>query len=136
MCFIVEAAGGAEWTTRRLISGGRGGDVVEIADDAVSFPIGCAGVPRHRLEGSLRLNVNHLLLEFNQLDRLERCALRLGNVHSADNREEVLQPINARRLCPPKLGRYSGLETRTRDGSKEVFVRGYLEAAVTDHLKL
>ncbi len=38
----------------------------------------------------------HALFVFNQLGHLERCALRPGNVHSADRWEEVLKPVIAR----------------------------------------
>ena len=33
---------------------------------------------------------------FNQFGDLERCALRAGNVHSADGWDAVLKPIGAR----------------------------------------
>jgi len=35
----------------------------------------------------------HPLFVFNQFGMLERCALRHGNVHSADGRQEVLDPV-------------------------------------------
>ena len=38
----------------------------------------------------------HPLFVFNQFGDLERCALRPGNVHSADGWEQVLQPVVAR----------------------------------------
>jgi hypothetical protein len=38
----------------------------------------------------------HPLFVFNQFGDLERCALRPGNVHSADGWEEVLRPVLAR----------------------------------------
>ena len=38
----------------------------------------------------------HPLFVFNQLGDLERCALRPGNVHSADGWEGVLKPVVAR----------------------------------------
>jgi hypothetical protein len=38
----------------------------------------------------------HPLFVFNQFGDLERCALRAGNVHSADNWEAVLKPVVAR----------------------------------------
>jgi hypothetical protein len=38
----------------------------------------------------------HPLFVFNQLGDLERCALRPGNVHSADGWREVLEPVVAR----------------------------------------
>ena len=38
----------------------------------------------------------HPLFVFNQFGDLERCALRPGNVHSADGWREVLEPVFAR----------------------------------------
>jgi len=38
----------------------------------------------------------HPLFVFNQFGDLERCALRPGNVHSADGWEEILRPVLAR----------------------------------------
>lgn len=38
----------------------------------------------------------HPLFVFNQFSDLERCALRPGNVHSADSWEDVLRPVLAR----------------------------------------
>ena len=38
----------------------------------------------------------HPLFVFNQFGDLERCALRPGNVHSADGWEDVLRPVLAR----------------------------------------
>jgi hypothetical protein len=38
----------------------------------------------------------HPLFVFNQLDDVERCALRSGNVHSADGWRAVLEPVIAR----------------------------------------
>src|SRR5262249_27579431 len=38
----------------------------------------------------------HPLFVFNQVGDLERCALRAGNVHSADGWDEVLKPVVAR----------------------------------------
>jgi len=38
----------------------------------------------------------HLLFVFNQFGDLERCALRAGNVHSADGWDDVLKPVVAR----------------------------------------
>ena len=45
----------------------------------------------------------HPLFLLNQLGDLERCALRPGNVHSADGRREVLEPV---------VSRYRGKGTR------------------------
>ena len=42
---------------------------------------------------------------FNQLGDLERCALRPGNVHSADGWREVLEPV-VDRYRDRKLRRY------------------------------
>ncbi len=41
----------------------------------------------------------HPLFLFNQFGDLERCALRPGNVHSADGWEDVLKPVVARYKC-------------------------------------
>jgi hypothetical protein len=38
----------------------------------------------------------HPLFVFNQLGDLERCALRPGDVHSADGWREVLEPVVSR----------------------------------------
>src|SRR5262249_60934811 len=38
----------------------------------------------------------HPLFVFNQFGDLERCALRAGNVHSADGWDAVLKPVVAR----------------------------------------
>src|SRR5262249_20203472 len=38
----------------------------------------------------------HPLFVFNQFGDLERCALRAGNVHSADDWDDVLKPVVAR----------------------------------------
>ena len=45
----------------------------------------------------------HPLFVFNQFGMLERCALRHGNVHSADNWRDVLAPVIAR-YAGRKLG--------------------------------
>lgn len=49
----------------------------------------------------------HPLFVFNQYGDLERCALRPGNVHSADGWEDVLKPVLARysRSARPSLRR-------------------------------
>ncbi len=47
----------------------------------------------------------HPLFVFNQFGDLERCALRAGNVHSADSWHEVLDPVVAR-YRDRKLRRY------------------------------
>ena len=47
----------------------------------------------------------HPLFVFNQFGDLERCALRSGNVHSADGWQDVLEPVVARYRAK-KLRRY------------------------------
>ncbi len=47
----------------------------------------------------------HPLFVFNQFGDLERCALRSGNVHSADGWKDVLEPVVARYRAK-KLRRY------------------------------
>ena len=44
----------------------------------------------------LRLHLYHPLFVFNQSGDLERCLLRPGNVHSADEGRSVLVPVIAR----------------------------------------
>jgi len=46
--------------------------------------------------GHFRSKCLHPLFVFNQFGDLERCALRPGNVHSADGWEDVLRPVLAR----------------------------------------
>jgi hypothetical protein len=46
--------------------------------------------------GHFRCTCYHPLFVFNQLGDLERCALRPGNVHSADDWRAVLEPVIAR----------------------------------------
>ena len=48
------------------------------------------------MEQSFWLYVYHLLFVLNQFGPLERCALRPGNVHSADGWEAVPKPVIAR----------------------------------------
>ena len=65
--------------------------------------------PTHREQentvwnGHYECNCHHPLFGFNQFGDLERCALRLGNVHSADGWEGVLNPVVA--LYKRKLSR-------------------------------
>src|SRR5438132_14118777 len=42
------------------------------------------------------LEAERIKYVFNQFGDLERCALRAGNVHSADGRDDVLKPLVAR----------------------------------------
>src|SRR3984893_11065735 len=49
--------------------------------------------------GHLGCTCYHPLFVFNQLGDLERCALRPGNVHSADGWREVLEPVVSRYRC-------------------------------------
>jgi DDE family transposase len=46
--------------------------------------------------GHFGCNCYHSLFVFNQLGDVERCALRSGNVHSADDWRAVLEPLIAR----------------------------------------
>ena len=50
----------------------------------------------------------HPLFVFNQFSDLERCALRPGNVHSADGWREVLEPVVARYRNKPKRRYFRG----------------------------
>jgi hypothetical protein len=52
----------------------------------------------------------HPLFVFNQFGDLERCALRPGNVHSADGWKEVLDPVVAR--YRGKVSRMYSAQTR------------------------
>jgi Transposase DDE domain group 1 len=45
----------------------------------------------------------HPLFVFNQFGDLERCVLRLGNVHSADGWKDALEPVVARGVDADKL---------------------------------
>jgi hypothetical protein len=46
--------------------------------------------------GHFACTCHHPLFVFNQFGDLERCALRPGNVHSADGWKDVLEPLVAR----------------------------------------
>ena len=48
------------------------------------------------MDGHFQSKCLHPLFVFNQYGDLERCALRPGNVHSADGWEDVLKPVLAR----------------------------------------
>ncbi len=58
--------------------------------------------PTHREQegtaynGHFACTCYHTLFVFNQIGDLERCALRPGNVHSADGWKDVLEPVVAR----------------------------------------
>src|SRR5271168_3870425 len=65
----------------------------------------------------------HPLFVFNQFGDLERCALRPGNVHSADGWEDVLKPVVAR-----YRGKVSRLYFRADAGFANPEVYEYLEA--------
>jgi hypothetical protein len=64
------------------------------------------------------------LFLFNQFGDLERCALRPGNVHSADGWDEVLKPVVAR-----YQGKVSRIYFRADAGFANPEVYDYLEAA-------
>ena len=65
----------------------------------------------------------HPLFLFNQFGDLERCALRPGNVHSADGWESVLKPVVAR-----YKGRVSRIYFRGDAGFANPDIYDYLEA--------
>ena len=65
----------------------------------------------------------HPLFVFNQFGDLERCALRPGNVHSADEWEGVLKPVVAR-----YQGKVSRVYFRAAAGFANPEVYEYLEA--------
>ena len=65
----------------------------------------------------------HPLFVFNQYGDLERCALRPGNVHSADGWEAVLKPVVAR-----YQGKVSRIYFRADAGFANPGVYEYLEA--------
>jgi hypothetical protein len=65
----------------------------------------------------------HPLFVFNQFGDLERCALRPGNVHSADGWEGVLKPVVAR-----YRGKVSRIYFRADAGFANPEVYEYLEA--------
>jgi hypothetical protein len=51
---------------------------------------------RHRYNGHFACTCYHPLFVFNQFGDLERCALRPGNVHSAEGWRGLLEPVVAR----------------------------------------
>jgi hypothetical protein len=65
----------------------------------------------------------HPLFVFNQFGDLERCALRPGNVHSADDLEGVMKPVVAR-----YRGKVSRIYFRADAGSANPEVYEFLEA--------
>jgi hypothetical protein len=65
----------------------------------------------------------HPLFVFNQFGDLERCALRPGDVHSADGWESVLKPVVAR-----YRGRLSRIYLRADAGFANPDVYAFLEA--------
>ena len=65
----------------------------------------------------------HPLFVFNQFGDLERCALRPGNVHSADGWDGVLKPVVAR-----YRGKVSRLYFRADAGFANPDVYEFLEA--------
>jgi DDE family transposase len=75
-----------------------------VCSDRFAAKHGCARA-RERAERRLRGKIGgghyactcyHPLFVFNQFGDLERCALRAGNVHSADGWDDVLKPVVAR----------------------------------------
>jgi len=65
----------------------------------------------------------HPLFVFNQFGDLERCALRPGNVHSADGWKQVLDPVVAR-----YRGKVSRIDFRADAGFANPDVYEFLEA--------
>jgi len=65
----------------------------------------------------------HRLFLFNQFGDLERCALRPGNVHSADGWDGMLKPVVAR-----YSGKLSRIYFRADAGFANPEVYEYLEA--------
>jgi hypothetical protein len=73
--------------------------------------------------GHFECTCYHPLFVFNQFGDLERCALRPGNVHSADGWKDVLEPVVAR-----YRGQVSHLHLRADAGFANPDVYEYLEA--------
>ena len=73
--------------------------------------------------GHFECTCYHPLFVFNQFGDLERCALRPGNVHSADSWKDVLAPVIAR-----YRGRVSRLYFRADAGFANPEVYEFLEA--------
>src|SRR4051812_18197374 len=61
-------------------------------DHPTAFNAGRSGRPHHHFA----CTCYHPLFVFNQFGDVERCALRPGNVHSADGWRAVLEPVIAR----------------------------------------
>jgi hypothetical protein len=78
-----------------------GGDVVLDMDSSVSPTHG--DQEQSVWNGHFGCTCYHPLFVFNQFGDLERCALRPGNVHSADDWESVLKPV---------VERYQSMSTR------------------------
>jgi hypothetical protein len=74
-------------------------------------------------DGHYECTCNHPLFVFNRFGDLERCALRPGNVHSADEWEGVLKPVVAR-----YQGKVSRIYFRPDAGFANPEVYEYLEA--------
>ena len=73
--------------------------------------------------GHFECTCYHPLFAFNQFGDLERCALRPGNLHSADGWQEVLDPVVQR-----YRGKVSRLHFRADAGFANPDVYEYLEA--------
>ena len=73
--------------------------------------------------GHYKCTCFHPLFVFNQFGDLDRCALRPGNVHSADGWENVLKPVVAR-----YRGKVSRVYFRADAGFANPAVYEYLEA--------
>jgi hypothetical protein len=72
----------------------------------------------------------HPLFVFNQFGDLERCALRAGNVHSADGWEDVLKPIVARYQGTVARIAFRGDAAFAQPGMYEFLESGRIEYAI------
>ena len=81
-------------STACMAAGRRDGIMLDMDTPAKARPMAS-----RRLElwnGHFGCTCYHPLFVFNQFGDLERCALRPGNVHSADGWQDVLDPVVAR----------------------------------------
>ena len=72
----------------------------------------------------------HPLFVFNQHGDLERCALRPGNVHSADGWEQVLKPVVARYRGAAKRIAFRGDAAFAQPNMYEFFEAEVIEHAI------
>ena len=102
------------------------GDIVLDMDSSVSPTHG--DQEQSAWNGHFSCTCYHPLFVFNQFGDLERCALRPGNVHSADDWESVLKPV---------VDRYRSIGTRISFRGDAAFatpsVYEYLESQEIDY---